>query len=301
MKFVKKKDKETKKNKYTKPRRFVDRMKSILFGFFIIFCFICILTTLSYYASPDRYTKAAGIEQMYTVIESDGGTYLGEVTDTIYSGKGEFQHLEGGVYEGSFDKSQRSGEGIFLWENGDSFKGTWKEDRMDEGVYRFSNGCTYDGTFNKDKFEKGKFSLNEAAKENGYENFSAEIANGEITVLDFKMINGVTYNGAVTGSTIITYPSGNVYRGMVIEGVRNGSGTFKWMSNGKVVAWYDGEWKNNTMNGSGSYYFSSSDYPRITGDFINGRPNGQLNYYKEAGNIFKTTWVNGKCTKVVED
>ena len=66
------------------------------------------------------------------------------------------------------------------------------------------------------------------------------------------------------------------------------------------AAYYDGNWKADHMNGSGTYHYSAAEYPYLSGNFENDVPSGTLTYYKEVGNTFETKWENGNCISVKE-
>lgn len=275
-------------------------IKLCLSGVGIIAAFSVILSMLMNYASPNKYVTATDIEQQMTIVESEGGEYIGHLIESTYEGEGQFQYIAGGVYTGEFADSERSGTGIFEWPNGDIFSGSWVDDQMVEGTYMFSSGASYTGTFTDNQFDTGSYDLGEAALDKGYKSFIAEIVGGEIDSVDFLTTDGLDYDGEINGQAVIIYPSGNQYSGDVKNGVRNGDGKFKWVSDGTVTASYDGNWKDGVMSGKGSYHYSSNSYPYITGTFVNGKPDGTAIYYKESGNTFSTTWSNGSCTSVKE-
>lgn len=252
-------------------------------------------------ASPSRLASTKSISQIYTIVDSSGGTYFGPVTEMAYEGVGEFQYLSGGFYEGAFSESRRSGDGTFTWPNGDSYVGTWNEDAMLSGTYTFANGSTFVGSFQNNKLSEGTFDLGANAAENGLTTFKATYESGKITGLEYETTDGLKYKGAVDGEANITYENGDTYSGTVKAGVRNGNGIYTWKNeSGSTEAKYDGAWVDGVMQGSGSYYYSSASYPYLTGSFVDGKPDGTAVYYKEAGNTFDTTWANGKCSAVNE-
>lgn len=275
-------------------------IKLCLSGLGCIIAFSVILSLVITYTSPSKYVTSADIEQQMTIVESEGGEYIGRVIESVYEGEGQFQYIDGGIYSGDFTDSERSGTGIFEWPNGDIFSGSWLEDQMVEGTYMFSTGASYAGTFTDNQFNTGTYDLGEGASGKGYKSFVVKIVDGEINSVDFQTTGGLDYDGKINGQATIVYPSGNQYSGNVKNGVRSGEGKFKWVSNGTVVASYDGNWKDGVMSGTGSYYYSSNSYPYITGKFVNGKPDGTATYYKGAGNTFSTTWSNGSCTSVKE-
>ncbi len=335
----------------------------------LIFVFLILVFLMSYFASPKKLTSDKPFTQVYTVIESEGGTYLGAATDLVYSGIGEFQYIEGGIYKGGFvdslrdgkgtyiwdngdyfegiwsadrmvagtftyangltytgtftdgmfgsgsfdsettfasggtyvgdiEHALRGGKGVFVWINGDSFSGIWENDQMASGTYTFADGSVYKGTFKNNKYNTGTFTLSALAKEKGFSCFEAMITSGKVSGFKFETIDGLSYDGDITGEASITYKSGNKYVGNVKNGVRHGNGIFKWIENSIIVASYNGGWTDGVMNGNGSYYYSANSYPYITGTFVNGKPAGRATYYKESGNTFNTIWSDGKCVEV---
>ena len=271
-----------------------------LSGLGVIIVFSVALSMIMNFASPGKYVTASDIEQQITIVESEGGEYIGRLVESIYEGEGQFQYISGGIYTGEFADLERSGTGTFLLSNGDEFVGSWSDDQMVEGTYTFSDGSYYSGSFSNNHFDTGSYNLGESAIDKGYKSFAADIVNGSVDNVDFQTSDGLDYDGAINGQAVIKYPSGNKYSGNVKNGVRDGDGKFQWVSNGIVTASYDGNWKDGVMSGNGSYYYSSNSYPYITGTFVNGKPDGTATYYKESGNTFSTTWSNGSCTSVKE-
>ena len=256
--------------------------------FFIVFSFV--ESTIS----PSSLV-VRNIKEPNAVVESSGGQYYGDVVNTLYQGKGKFKYLKGGVYEGDFSASKRSGIGTFKWVNGDVYTGTWKNDLMEDGIYTFNDGRVYKGKFQGNNLIKGYIDLGKAAATYGFSSFTANVEDGKINSVNYKKNNGFSFNGNVNGYAEIKYASGNTYVGNVSNGVRHGSGTYKWMSGNSVLAYYSGNWANDSMDGSGKYYYSSNDYPYISGTFVKGKLEGSAQYYKNAQQTFTTTWASGKC------
>ena len=138
--------------------------KTLLSVLAVVICFFSMIYIVSSYASPDKFSASGTIPQMYTILESEGGTYYGPVIDYAYSGAGEFQYLAGGVYEGDFGDSQREGTGTFSWENGDIYTGQWADDNMINGTYTFADGRAFTGSFSKNRFENGEFTVDETGE-----------------------------------------------------------------------------------------------------------------------------------------
>ena len=263
----------------------------------LLLLFIIVFCILTMYASPDQLTATESLEQSFTVLESKGGTYMGPVKDLVYDGVGQFQYIEGGIYTGSFADSQRSGEGTFTWPNGDTYTGTWVDDQMTEGTYTFADGRQFEGTFQGNVFMSGNYSLTGTAlQQSGFSSFRCAYANQTISTVNFEK-DGLSYSGSLNDQAQITFSNGDTYSGTVKDGIPNGFGTYQWSASGNR---YVGDWAAGTMNGPGTYYFTANEYPKLSGQFQNGKPAGTAEYTKEEGNTFSTEWANGQCTKVTE-
>lgn len=247
-----------------------------------------------------KLTEAESANQPYAILDTSGGTYYGPVEALQYVGKGEFTFSSKGVYEGEFKDSKRSGTGTFTWPNGDKYSGTWSQDNMVSGTYSFKDGRTYVGTFKKNTFLDGTYTVPESYHNSNIKSLEVAVAKGSPTTVRLSLTNGFTFSGLINGAAEITYPSGSTYSGTVKDGKRSGTGEYKWIENGTVQAYYQGEWINDAMSGEGTYHYSSSEYPSLQGAFLNGRPTGTLVYSKEAGNTFNTVWQDGTCKSVTE-
>lgn len=262
-------------------------------GVFIVLSSSCILET---FTIPNT-ALAKDINIGKATVKSAGGKYVGPLNNEYYEGEGQFSYLKDGIYTGNFSASKRSGNGTFKWKNGDIYVGTWVNDNMDTGTYTFKDGRSYKGKFVNNKIFKGHVELGAAAANFGFLSFAADINDGKLHAIVYKKSDGSTYNGFLTGYAEIRYATGNTYVGNVVNGVRSGSGTFRWMTNNyqTTIAYYTGEWADDDMNGTGTYFYSSATYPNITGKFTNGNLNGYATYNKDASTSFTTSWKNGLC------
>ena len=245
-------------------------------------------------------TDGEYVSQAYAILETSGGTYRGPTEALSYVGKGEFAHVESGVYEGDFKDSKREGWGTFTWGNGDTFTGDWSNDHMVSGTYTFADGREYIGTFEDGAFKDGKYTVPAGYKESDISWLEVKITDGSVFSIDMSLADGSKYNGLLNGAAEVTYPSGSTYSGTMRNGQRDGTGEYTWLENGTVQARYQGQWVDGAMSGEGTYYYTSEPYPTIQGTFSDGKPEGVATYSKEADNTFKTVWSNGSCTSVTE-
>lgn len=253
-------------------------------------------------------------------LDNKDGFYIGELSGGKIKGNGQYILITGssyngnwnvnekpegegililkdvGRYEGEFYNGQREGEGTFKWLNGDAYTGDWLLDKISGfGTITYSNGDILEGFFSENKFVSGDFTteLDIGTIKISLDKHGTEEA--VLTLKDGTKYTGMLIDGKFSGDCIIDYANGDRYDGKVEENIKSGYGTYKW-DNG---ASYVGDWSNDKMNGSGTYYYNYSFYgKKLKGEFKDNLPIGSMIYYKAAGEDYKTTWVDGKCTKV---
>ena len=77
-----------------------------------------------------------------------GAVYSGEWETNIIQGLGTLKVPAEGVYEGDFVSGQKEGSGVFSWDDGDVYDGEWKDDQMcGQGTYTTADNVVYTGTF----------------------------------------------------------------------------------------------------------------------------------------------------------
>lgn len=228
---------------------------------------------------------------------SDGTTYTGQCSDTL-SGTGTMSFTTGDQYSGAFEKGLRCGKGVYTWQTGDRYDGGWQNDSMSgTGTYTYLDGSTASGTFKDNLFIDGVYTVT-----NEYGTYKFTIADGRSTAVDLELADGTKYvgdmkDGELTGKAKITYSNGDRYDGKVLDGMKSDKGVYTW-SDG---ASYDGAWKEDRMEGVGTYYYGAKESGyKLVGDFKNGRPDGECRYYESTYEQYKTDWSNGRCVKVYE-
>ena len=308
--------------------------KSVIYFVVFVVAFLASMGFIYYEANP--MTRLAYIQEpqvWHGHVENQFGTYDGALIGDLFAGKGKFRFLAGetyvgewedshmsgdgvlsfpgvGEYTGEMSNSMRNGQGVFVWDTGESYEGNWEKDEMSgSGIYIFSDGSMLTGEYQHNKPVSGTLKFTTEAND---EDPDASVISLEYTFSDktktivFTTKGGLVYDGDLSGlvgsgSAKITYPSGNTYNGGVSKGLRNGTGTYEWKDDSNsTIAYYDGSWSSDHMNGSGKYHYTGSEYPFLSGSFENDVPSGTLVYYKAAGNTFETMWENGTCVSVKE-
>ena len=82
----------------------------------------------------------------------EDGEYTGEMLDTLPHGKGIFIYKNGDEYKGEFKKGMKDGNGYYKNKEGE-YDGFWKNNKKDgHGKYTFKNGDLFMGEFKDDMF-----------------------------------------------------------------------------------------------------------------------------------------------------
>ena len=130
--------------------------------------------------------------------------YEGTWEKSMKSGYGIEKYQDDSEYKGSFLNGKKNGIGFYQWSDNSSYEGEFKEDKFcGYGIYKFPNGSIYEGEWKNSKF-------------NGYGEF--------------------------------TYPGIKKYIGYFEKDQRSGFGIEIWYKNQKA---FIGFWKNNNIEGFG--------------------------------------------------
>jgi len=176
-------------------------------------------------------------------------------------GTGIFIYPNGDIYKGEWLDNMRHGEGTITYEGsaarrGDIYDGTWKENmRHGKGIYSWSNGDVYEGQWKSDRMDgKGK----------------------------------------------LYRSSGEWYDGEWRANLKHGKGTYK---HNKTTEWEDhlyvGGWKSDKPCCSGEYryldgsVFSKDKKSSGVGCKMGNCKNGYGEYQYSRGRRFEGSWRNG--------
>lgn len=233
-----------------------------------------------------------------TVTYDDGAKYIGEMKEGRKNGKGTY-FWPTSQYEGDWVMGDRTGFGIYRWDDRTVFYGTWiKDNREGSGVTVFDNGSIKKGLWKNDVYVEGSeqafndsiFKANKIAVPVKSQALSNNTNNdskpsGAVT-------NNVTNNSKVEKENsvlevkTINYDGGSIYTGTVKEGSKHGRGKYIWNDG----SFYDGDWKENERTGYGLYRWTSGEV--YMGMWLKGKRHGSAANRLADGSVRKGIWVD---------
>lgn len=143
----------------------------------------------------DTYYSAMGDEYFtgHGTVESEGGTYTGDLVDGLMQGHGTFVWTSGTVYEGEWYFGNMHGYGTMTWPDGMVYEGYWDNGkRQGHGTLTWADGTVYVGSWERDN-------------RHGY---------GTMTWSNGTVYEGQWENDKRNGQGTLTFPSGTVQSGM---------------------------------------------------------------------------------------
>lgn len=144
-------------------------------------------------------------------------------------------------YKGGYDsKGQEHGEGEYIYPNGNTYVGLFKEGRYHgRGICYFSTGASYVGEFvNGLQHGEGEYTYADGCRYEGKWDMSKPQGRGMHTYNDGRIYDGEWRSGKMCGQGVLTYPDGRKYEGRFQDDKYHGRGTFTY-SNGVK---YNGFW-----------------------------------------------------------
>lgn len=68
------------------------------------------------------------------------------------------EYFDGSLYYGELNPNgKRNGMGIYIYNNGDVYFGSWKDNTLVDGNYLFRNGESYEGVVKNGKQGNGRY------------------------------------------------------------------------------------------------------------------------------------------------
>ena len=243
--------------------------------------------------------------------------YDGEFHRGLRHGKGRLSRLDGQlVYEGEWANGKREGKGREIMKGDIVYEGSFSDDRCEGFGKQLQDGVVlYEGEFANGLREgRGRvFNKDGSVAREG--TFKGGQLNGECTIYydsPQAYYVGSVVNDQPNGKGLEVTPSGAMYEGEFLNGLRHGQGRLhneqkalvysgEWMfglKHGQGVfqddgGLYEGEFFRDVKCGSGKYtLFSGEQY---VGEFVEDRFNGRGRFLNAAGKVvYDGEWRNGK-------
>ena len=254
-------------------------------------------------------------------------SYKGEFLKGFMYGKGKVSYKDRGFYDGDFlamiqppnnrksypnPNNKRNGQGIRVWSTGNSFEGTWEDDKMVEGTYVSIVHCSkYVGSFKNDK--KDGFGAEDWRSKDG-KPFRDSSLGWKHLGHEVPSYKGQYKEGYFHGKGEFISPDGRSYKGGFQKGKFHGEGTRIYLANHEVgdpskmnigkhgslyrPFKYVGNWRHGIRHGKGTLFYL--DGSKKEGLFQNGHLEGDVvesfPCKKDGVDVFSrhVTYCNGK-------
>ena len=194
------------------------------------------------------YFKEDWMEGIGIITYKIGDKYEGEFIKGKRNGLGSYYYNNGTKFEGEWKNSRKNGKGIFYLDEENKYEGYWEENRrildnyIEDKEYikkkeiigdkqikiEYIDGDIYQGEYNpKSKIieGKGKYIFNNGDFYEG--NFENNLFSGEGNYFfDGNNIIGIFKNGKPNGKCEIIYSNGNILKGELKDGKKEGIFSF---------------------------------------------------------------------------
>lgn len=167
----------------------------------------------------------------YKIVFSNG-YYIGELAENKRFGRGKYVWNNGNTYDGSWKDDLKHGLGEFTWSNGDKYFGMYQNDyRHGKGTKTYSFGDLYDGEWVGGKKEgKGMYLWKVGDKYQGEFKRNQKCGKGTKEWKNGCVYAGDWKNDKMDGRGEFRWPEGDVYIGEYSKGFRTGNGSKRWTS-----------------------------------------------------------------------
>ncbi len=196
------------------------------------------------------------------------------------NGKGIYKYSNGAVYEGDFVNNLKNGIGVMVWQSGDKYIGEWKAGYITgKGKLIYKDGRIYEGDFLKDQIEgKGTMIYKDGSKyigdfKNGLKNGQGKYTFANGTIEEGEFINSIYQNPMNASYTCV---KGDCNKGI---------GTYNFAYGPRTS--YTGQFKDGKPDGEGSFIENDDIYK---GHFEKGKKNGNGTLTVKNGSTYTGIW-----------
>lgn len=205
---------------------------------------------------------------------------------------------EGSLKYGILNNEDSDSPCTLCFPDGTKYVGTLKDNRITgEGTYTFTNGATYQGTvLNGLRDGHGIYkSADNIYYEGGWKN---GLKHGKGKIIQGGMeLEGEWVKGVLCGKCRVKWKSGNVFDGELKDNAMNGNGYMIWYNKNEK---FMGQWKNNLQDGLGIHIWYDNNNEnkffrnRYIGEWKDGKRHGYGKFFYNNGCVYEGFWKNNK-------
>nr|XP_045000261.1 radial spoke head 10 homolog B [Jaculus jaculus] len=231
-------------------------------------------------------------------------SYEGEKAHGLYEGEGVAVFQGGNTYHGMFSEGLMHGQGTYIWTDGLKYEGDFvKNIPTNHGTYTWTDGSTFEGeVMNGMRNGFGMFKCStHPVSYVGHWCQGKRHGKGSIYYNQegTSWYEGDWVKNIKQGWGIRCYKSGNIYEGQWENNVRHGEGRMRWLTTNEE---YTGRWEKGVQNGFGTHTWFlkrilNSQYPlrnEYIGDFVDGQRHGHGKFYYASGAMYEGEWASNK-------
>ena len=209
-------------------------------------------------------------------MEYTGNLHYGVINNEDPENPCTLRFPSGTKYIGTIINNEITGKGQYIFNNGSTYSGEVLNGlRHGKGIFKTSDGILYDGDWKE-------------GLKHGY---------GKLIQGNMELI-GHWEEGIISGNCRITWKSGNIFDGKIIENKMNGNGYMIWNNKNEK---YTGKWEDNLQNGFGIYIWYDNKISvnkflkdRYVGEWKEGKRNGYGKFFYSNGSIYEGYWKDDK-------
>ena len=201
------------------------------------------------------------------MFDSNHCLYTGHFREGKFDGEGFYIFADGSYLDGDFVSNQMEGEGEFNSKNL-QYKGGFKESLFDGRGEERGPGYSFNGNYQSGVRTEGTLSWIEQGR-------------------SYEYTGKLDAENKFVGEGILIEPFGQ-YNGSFENGLKHGSGTYKFQNGQKYV----GEYREGKREGKGVIYNSDGSIS-YEGEWMNGLPNGKGVMHNKRGLVIESQFLDG--------